>query len=94
MLRAIFAIKFMLLFPHGVWQKCRKLFKDILQIVSYFFMKVGGIKHHGKNKKCGKFHLNPMHGFQENDHHHLQPICIFLEIHDVGLSNFWCEDAL
>ena len=44
--------------------------------------------------KRGKFQLNPVHGFQENDHHHLQPICIFLEIRDVGFSNFWCGDEL
>ena len=35
-----------------------------------------------------------MYGFLENGYNYLQPICIFLEIRDVGLSNFWCEDAL
>ena len=44
--------------------------------------------------KYGKFQLNPVHGFRENDHHHLQPICIFLEIRDVDFSEFWCGDAL
>ena len=44
--------------------------------------------------KHGKFQLNQVHGFQENDHHHLQPIHIFIEIRYVGLSNFWCGDEL
>ena len=44
--------------------------------------------------KRGKFQLNPVHGFQENDHHPLQPIYIVLEIRDVGFSNFWCGDEL
>ena len=42
----------------------------------------------------GKFQLNQVYVFQENDYHHLQPIRIFLEIRDVGLSNFWHGDAL
>ena len=57
-------------------------------------MKFGGKKHHGKKNKLGKFQLNPVHSFRENDHHHLHPICIFLKIHDVGFYNFWCGDAL
>ena len=36
----------------------------------------------------GNFYPNPMYGFLENGHNHIQPICIFLEIRDVGLSNF------
>ena len=44
--------------------------------------------------KRGKFQLNLGHGFWENDHHHLQPIHIFLEIRDVGLSNVLRGDAL
>ena len=42
----------------------------------------------------GNFQLNPVHGFWENEHNHLQPIRIFLEIRDVGLSNFWRGDEL
>ena len=42
----------------------------------------------------GNFQLNPVYGFRENDHNHLQPIRIFLEIRDVGLSNFWRGDEL
>ena len=45
-------------------------------------------------KKHGQFQLNPVHGFWENDHNHIEPICIFLEIRDVGLSKFWHGDAL
>ena len=75
-------------------QKCINLFKDIFQTVSWFFMKFLGKKNHGKKNKHGKFQLNPVHGFRENDHHHLQPIHIFLKICDVGLSNFWCGDEL
>jgi hypothetical protein len=44
--------------------------------------------------KPSKFHPNPMHGFRENGHHHLQPICLFLKICDVGISDFWCGEAL
>jgi len=44
--------------------------------------------------KPNKFHPNPIHGFQENDHHHLQPICLFIEIHDVGIFDFWCGEVL
>ena len=40
------------------------------------------------------FHPNPMYVFLENGHNHLQPICIFIKIRDVGMSNFWCEGAL
>ena len=47
-----------------------------------------------KMNNIEKFHPNPMYGSLENGHNHLQPICIFLEIRDVGLSNFWCGDAL
>ena len=75
-------------------QKWRNLFKDILQTVSWFFMKFWEKKHHGRKNKHGKFQLNLVHGFQENDHHHLQPIYIFLEIRDVGFSKFCCGDAL
>ena len=57
-------------------------------------MKFGGKKHHGKKNNLGKFQPNPMHGFQETSRHHLHPINIFLEIRDVGFSNFWCGDEL
>ena len=46
-----------------------------------------------KNNR-GKFQLNPVHGFRENGHNHLYPIRICLKIRDVGLSKFWCGDAL
>ena len=46
-----------------------------------------------KNNR-GKFKINTVHGFRENGHNHLQPICIFLEIRDVDLSDFWRGDAL
>ena len=42
----------------------------------------------------GNLQLNPVHGFWENEHNNLQQIRIFLEIRDVGLSNFWHGDAL
>ena len=57
-------------------------------------MKFGQRMHNIMKNKRGKFQLNLVHGFEENDHHHLQPIRIFLKIRDVGLSNFWCGDAL
>ena len=47
-----------------------------------------------KMNKRGKFQLNLVHVFRENGHNHLHPICIFLEIRDMGLSNFWRGDAL
>ena len=50
--------------------------------------------HNTKMKNIGKFHPNPMYGFQENGHNNLYLICIFLEIRDVGFSNFWCGDTL
>ena len=75
-------------------QKCRIWLKDILKMVNLFFMKIGGKKHHGKINKRGKFQLNLVHGFLENNHHHLQPIYIFLEIRDVGFSDVWCGDEL
>ena len=50
--------------------------------------------HNTKLNKPGKFYPNTMYNLQENGHNHLQPICIFLEIRDVGLSNVWCGDAL
>ena len=61
-----------------------------MQTVSLFFLKFGQEMHNIMNNNLGKFQLNPVHGFQENDHHHLPPIRIFLEIRDVSLSNFWC----
>ena len=36
----------------------------------------------------GNVQLNLVHGFWENDYHHLQPIRIFLKIRDVGSSKF------
>ena len=57
-------------------------------------MKFGQGMHNIVNNKRGKFQLNPMHGVRENDHHHLSPICIFLKIRDVGVSEFWCGDEL
>ena len=44
--------------------------------------------------KPNKFQLKQMHTFQEKGDHHLQPICHFREIRDVGISNFWFVDAL
>lgn len=35
-----------------------------------------------------------MHGFGEKGDHHLQPICHFREICDVGISDFWVVDEL
>ena len=66
----------------------------ISQTTNWIFMKfVHGI-HNSMMNNYGKFQLNPVHGFQENDHHHLQPIHIFIKIRDVGLSNFLCGDTL
>ena len=50
--------------------------------------------HNTKMNKLGNFNPNPMYGFHENDHNHLEPICIFLKIRDVGISDFWCVGAL
>ena len=50
--------------------------------------------HNTKMNKIENFNPNPMYIFWENDNNHLQPICIFLEIRDVGFSNFWCVGAL
>ena len=47
-----------------------------------------------KMNKPSKFYPNQMYSFRENGHNHLQSICIFLEICDVGISDFWCGDAL
>ena len=46
------------------------------------------------NNNRGKFQLNQVYGFRENDYHHLQPIRIFLKIRDVGSSNFWWGDEI
>ena len=82
------------IFIHVHLQKCRNWNGHIFQLVNYILMIFGQEVHTTKMNKCGKFQLNPVHGFWENGHNHLQPICIFLEIRDVGLSNFWREDAL
>ena len=50
--------------------------------------------HNTNMNKPENFHANPMYGFWENDHNNLQLIYIFLEIHDVGFSDFWCVGAL
>ena len=52
-------------------------------------MKFGKGMHNNVMNSRGKFQLKQVHGFRENDHHHLQPIIIFLKIRDVGSSNFW-----
>ena len=57
-------------------------------------MKSGKGMHNIMKNNRGKFQLNSVHDFRENDHHHLHPIHIFIEIRDVGLSNFWRGDAL
>ena len=57
-------------------------------------MKFGQGMHNNMMNNRGKFQLNLVQGSRENDHHHLQLIHIFLEIRDVGLSNFWHGDAL
>lgn len=44
--------------------------------------------------KPSKFQLKQMHGFREKEDHHLQTICHFRKIHDVGISDFWFVDAL
>ena len=57
-------------------------------------MKFGQGMYDSMMNNHGKFQPNPVHIFQENEHHHLQPIRIFLKIRDVGLSNFWWGNAL
>ena len=66
----------------------------ILQLVGWRLMKFVQGMNNIMNNKLGNFYLNIVHGFRENDHHHLQPICIVLKIRDVGFSNFWCGDEL
>ena len=57
-------------------------------------MKFGKGMHKIMKNNHGNFYLNPVHGLRENGLNNLYPICIFIEIHDVGLSNFWRGDAL
>ena len=47
-----------------------------------------------KMNKLDNFHHNTIYNFWENGHNHLQPICIFLEIRDVALYNFWRGDEM
>ena len=96
MLKTSFAIKFTFCFSfvHIFNTKVQNLIEGYLENGKQKFMKFWRKKHYTKKNNSGKFHPNPMHGFQETSHHHLQPICIFLEIHDVGFSNFWCGDEL
>ena len=56
-------------------------------------MKNGVDKNYGKKNKYNKFHLNPMHGFQEIEHSHLSPFSHFLENRDEGFSNFSSGEA-
>ena len=51
-------------------------------------------KHHGKRNILTNIQEKFLRGFRENGHNHLQPICIFLKIRNVGFSNFWCEYVL
>ena len=50
--------------------------------------------HNTKMNRPDNFNPNPMYSFLENGHNHLQPICIFLKIRDVGFFDFWCVGAL
>ena len=45
------------------WQKCKIWFKDILQTMSWFFLKFGHGMHNIMKNNRGKFQLSPMHGF-------------------------------
>ena len=74
--------------------KVQNLIEGYIENGKLVFMKFWRKKHYTRKKNSCKFHLNPVHGFWENDHHHLHPICIFLEIYNAGFSNFWCGDAL
>ena len=47
-----------------------------------------------KMNKCGKFQLNPAHGFRENDHHHLQPFCLYIDIRASDEFELWGAEAL
>ena len=69
-------------------------FEDISQTTNCIFMKFVQEMHSNMLNNRGKFQLNQVYGFRENDYHHLQPIRIFLEIRDVGSYNFWWGDAL
>ena len=82
------------IFIHVHLQKCRNWNEHILQLVSWILMIFGQEENNTKMNKPGKFHPNPMYDFRENDHHNLRIICIFIEICDVGFSDFWCGDAL
>ena len=57
-------------------------------------MKFGQGMHNSMMNNRGKFQLNQVYGFQENDYHHLHPIRIFLKICDVGSFNFLWGDAI
>ena len=69
--------------------KCWIWIEHISQTTHWILMKFGQGMHNIMKNNRGTFQLNSVHGFRENDHHHLQPIHIFLEIRDVGLSKFF-----
>ena len=69
-------------------------FAYILIFVHQINLSFGEQKNYGKRNRLTNFQENILHGFRENGRNHLQPICIFLKICDVGFSNFWCGDAL
>ena len=54
----------------------------------------------GEKKHCAMGNIltnlqeKMLNGFLKNDLNHLQPICIFLKICDVGISDFGCGYAL
>ena len=91
---AAFSFTFIILMHIVLHIKCRIGIEHISQTTNWILMKFTQGMHNIMKNNRGKFQLNPVHGFRENDHHHLQPIRIFLEICDMGLSNFWCGDAL
>ena len=69
-------------------------FANILRSMHQMNLRFGEKNHYGKRNILTNFQKNILHGFWENSLHHLQPICIFIEIRDVGISDFWCGYAL
>ena len=57
-------------------------------------MKFGQGMHNSMMNNRGKFQLNLVHGFQENDHHHLQLFCLYIEIRASDEFELWRVEAL
>ena len=91
---AAFSFTFIILMHIVLHIKCQIWIEHISQTTNFILMKFGHGMHNIMKNIRDKFHLNLVHVFQENDHHHLQLVRIFLEIRDVSLSNFWRRDEI